>query len=47
MGRKNEVVTKTFVSPDGTTLSLDVELFTWEKLDYVETIQKLFGVKDQ
>src|SRR5690554_1371093 len=47
MGRKNEVVTKTFVSPDGTTLSLDVELFTWEKLDYVETIQKLFGVKDR
>lgn len=47
MGRKNEVVTKTFVSPDGTTLSLDVELFTWEKLDYVETIQKLFGIKGQ
>jgi S-adenosylmethionine synthetase len=44
MGRKNEVVTKTFVSPDGTSLSLDVELFTWEKTDFVERIQKEFGL---
>ncbi|MBD8488368.1 methionine adenosyltransferase [Echinicola sp. CAU 1574] len=42
MGRKNEVVTKTFVSPDGTSITLDVELFTWEKLDYVDTIKKEF-----
>ncbi len=44
MGRKNEVITKTFVSPDGTSLSLDVELFTWEKTDFVEKIQKVFGL---
>lgn len=44
MGRINEVVTKTFVSPDGTSLSLDVELFTWEKIDFVEKIQKVFGL---
>lgn len=44
MGRENEVVTKTFVSPDGSTLTLDVELFTWEKLDYVETLKKEFGI---
>lgn len=45
MGRKNEVVTKTFVSPNGTSITLDVELFTWEKLDYVERLQKAFGVQ--
>jgi S-adenosylmethionine synthetase len=45
MGRKNEVVTKTFVSPNGTSLSLDVELFTWEKTDYVEIIRKGFGLQ--
>ena len=33
MGRKNEVVTKTFTSPDGKTKTMKVELFTWEKLD--------------
>ncbi|WP_200974631.1 methionine adenosyltransferase [Echinicola sp. 20G] len=44
MGRKNEVVTKTFVSPDGTSITLDVELFTWEKLDYVDTIKKEFNL---
>jgi S-adenosylmethionine synthetase len=44
MGRKNEVVNKTFVSPDGTSLSLEVELFTWEKMDFVERIQKEFGL---
>ena len=44
MGRENEVVKKTFVSPDGTSLNLEVELFTWEKLDYVETLRREFGV---
>lgn len=44
MGRQNEVVTKTFVSPDNTSITLDVELFTWEKLDYVDTIKKTFGM---
>ncbi|MEX2593014.1 MAG: methionine adenosyltransferase [Anditalea sp.] len=45
MGRKNEIVTKTFVAPDGTSLTFDVELFTWEKTDYVDVIQKTFGIK--
>ena len=30
MGRKPEIVTKTFISPDGESKSIDVELFTWE-----------------
>jgi S-adenosylmethionine synthetase len=42
MGRNNEVVTKTFVSPDGTKKTVKVELFTWEKLDYVDKIKKAF-----
>jgi S-adenosylmethionine synthetase len=44
MGRKNEVVTKTFKSPDGTVLSKEVELFTWEKLDYVDKVKAAFGL---
>ncbi|AGA76971.1 methionine adenosyltransferase [Echinicola vietnamensis] len=44
MGRTNEVVQKTFVSPDGTSLTLDVELFTWEKLDYVDRLKKEFDL---
>lgn len=42
MGRNNEVVTKTFVSPDGGKKTVKVELFTWEKLDYVDKIRKAF-----
>lgn len=45
MGRKNETVTKTFYSPDGKEKKLKVELFTWEKLDYVAKIKKAFGIK--
>lgn len=44
MGRKNEVVTKSFTNPDGETIVLDVELFTWEKLDKVEEIKQLFSL---
>ncbi|WP_194776346.1 methionine adenosyltransferase [Pararhodonellum marinum] len=44
MGRENEVVTKTFYSPDRTSITLDVELFTWEKLDYVDQIKKAFSI---
>jgi S-adenosylmethionine synthetase len=44
MGRTNETVTKTFKSADGKTeLSLDVELFTWEKLDFVDAFKKAFN----
>lgn len=44
MGRENEVVTKTFKTPDGKAITFDVELFTWEKLDYVDTIKRVFGL---
>jgi S-adenosylmethionine synthetase len=44
MGRKNEVVTKTFYSPYRDQISLDVELFTWEKLDYVDQVKAKFGL---
>lgn len=45
MGRKNEIVEKTFVSPDGTTVKSKVELFTWEKLDAVKEVKKVFKIK--
>ncbi|MFA9213691.1 MAG: methionine adenosyltransferase domain-containing protein, partial [Candidatus Methylacidiphilales bacterium] len=45
MGRKNEVVTKVFTSPDGKKVTKKVELFTWEKLDYVEKVKKAFKIK--
>jgi S-adenosylmethionine synthetase len=45
MGRKNETVTKTFKSPDGKTIKKTVELFTWEKLDYVAKVKTAFKLK--
>ena len=42
MGRKNEVVKKTFTSFYHETKTIDVELFTWEKLDRVDEIRKAF-----
>jgi S-adenosylmethionine synthetase len=44
MGRKNETVTKSFTQPNGETKTLDVELFTWEKLDYVDKVKEAFGL---
>jgi S-adenosylmethionine synthetase len=44
MGRKCEVVKKTFTSHYHETKTIDVELFTWEKLDRVEDIRKEFGI---
>ncbi|MEN9998824.1 MAG: hypothetical protein RI922_1814 [Bacteroidota bacterium] len=44
MGRKNEVVTKSFKSPDGTVKNIEVELFTWEKLDFVDKVKAAFGL---
>ncbi|MFN5417066.1 MAG: methionine adenosyltransferase [Flavobacteriia bacterium] len=44
MGRKNEVVTKTFTSPDGSQIQKEVELFTWEKLDFVDAVKKAFAL---
>ena len=42
MGRKNEIVKKTFIAPDGTKVVKEVELFTWEKLDYIDKIKLAF-----
>ena len=42
MGRKNEVVKKVFASRYHETKEMDVELFTWEKLDMVEEIKDNF-----
>jgi S-adenosylmethionine synthetase len=45
MGRKPEVVEKQFMQPGGKTITKKVELFTWEKLDYVPKVKKAFGLK--
>jgi S-adenosylmethionine synthetase len=45
MGRKNEVVTKTFNKGKENEKKVEVELFTWEKLDYVPQVKKAFGIK--
>lgn len=46
MGRKNEIVKKTFSSRYHETKTMDVELFTWEKLDRVDDIKKKFGINN-
>ncbi len=45
MGRKNEIKEKTFNLPNGAPKKIKVELFTWEKLDYVDKVKKAFGIK--
>lgn len=44
MGRQPEMVKKVFESPYNGKVELEVELFTWEKLDYVDQIKKAFGI---
>ena len=44
MGREPRVVTKHFESKYQPTKEVEVELFTWEKLDYVERIKESFGL---
>ncbi len=44
MGRKNEIVEKTFSSHYHPTKTVQVELFTWEKLDQVDRIKEVFGL---
>ena len=46
MGRKNEIVKKTFSSRYHETKTMEVELFTWEKLDRVDDIKKKFGINN-
>ena len=43
MGRKSEIVKKKFVSSSGELKEFEVELFTWEKLDYVNKIKELIN----
>lgn len=44
MGRINEVVTKTFKGSNGESKTVDVELFTWEKLDFIDQVKKAFNL---
>lgn len=44
MGRETETVSKTFSQPYGDDLTVDVELFTWEKLDHVDQVKAAFGL---
>ncbi|MRG44340.1 methionine adenosyltransferase [Chitinophaga sp. SYP-B3965] len=44
MGRESKVVTKTFNAGKKTEKKVEVELFTWEKLDYVEKVKQAFGL---
>ena len=44
MGRINEVVKKTFTAANGEKKEVEVELFTWEKLDFVDKVKAEFGL---
>ncbi|MEO0046637.1 MAG: S-adenosylmethionine synthase [Bacteroidota bacterium] len=44
MGRKPETVIKTFQLPNGAPKTVTVELFTWEKLDFVDNVKAAFGL---
>ncbi|HEX8462018.1 MAG TPA: methionine adenosyltransferase, partial [Segetibacter sp.] len=44
MGRKPEVKTKEFFTPAGEKKTIEVELFTWEKLDYVSKVKEAFNL---
>ncbi|KJF44047.1 methionine adenosyltransferase [Draconibacterium sediminis] len=43
MGREPKTITKTFESPYSGKVTKELELFTWEKLDFVDTIKETFG----
>jgi len=44
MGRTPRTVTKKFKSPYAGELTVEVELFTWEKLDFVDKIKEAFSI---
>jgi len=44
MGRKPEVVVKTFKMPGGEEKTVSVETFTWEKLDYIDQVKSAFSL---
>ncbi|MEO6149212.1 MAG: methionine adenosyltransferase [Mucilaginibacter sp.] len=43
-GKASTTVTKHFISPEGSQVTTEVELFTWEKLDYVDKVKAAFGL---
>src|ERR1700710_1065187 len=43
-GKPSQVITKTFTAHDGSEIKREVELFTWEKLDYVDKVKEAFGL---
>jgi len=44
MGRQTKTISKTFSRPNGEDKTLNVELFTWEKLDYIDKVKTEFGL---
>ncbi len=44
MGRTPKTVTKTFENSNGETKTMEIELFTWEKLDYIDKVKAAFGI---
>ena len=44
MGRNPEKITKKFTSADGNKINIEVELFPWEKLDYIEKVKAIFNI---
>ena len=44
MGRTCEVVNKTFTSPNGESVSMEVKLFPWEELNFVNKVKVAFGI---
>ncbi len=44
MGRNPSIVKKSFISKSGEVKDIEVELFTWEKLDYVEILKNKFNI---
>jgi S-adenosylmethionine synthetase len=47
MGRTHETIEKTFVAPSGEVKKMNVELFTWEKLDYVDKVKAAFALNKE
>jgi S-adenosylmethionine synthetase len=44
MGREPKTITKIFKAPNGKVKNIEVELFTWEKLDFTDKIKTAFGL---
>ena len=45
MGKESKLKTKIFHDKNGNTVKKSVELFTWEKLDYVDKLKEIFEIK--